>query len=73
MLLRMYLRWAEQNDYETELLDRQDGEEAGIKSATFAVAASTPTATSRARTGCTGWCASAPTTPRSAATPRSPR
>ncbi|HVS01186.1 MAG TPA: peptide chain release factor 2, partial [Thermoanaerobaculia bacterium] len=37
MLLRMYLRWAEQNGYEVEILDRQDGEEAGIKSATFAV------------------------------------
>lgn len=37
MLLRMYLRWAEQNNFETELLDRLEGEEAGIKSATFAV------------------------------------
>jgi len=37
MLLRMYLRWAEQGGYGTELLERQDGEEAGIKSATFAV------------------------------------
>jgi len=37
MLLRMYLRWAEQHGYEIELLDRQDGEEAGLKSATLAV------------------------------------
>jgi peptide chain release factor 2 len=37
MLLRMYLRWAEQRGYEVELMDRQDGEEAGLKSATFAV------------------------------------
>jgi len=37
MLLRMYLRWGEQNGYETDLLDRQDGEEAGIKSATVAL------------------------------------
>jgi peptide chain release factor 2 len=37
MLLRMYLRYAERNGFETELLDRQDGEEAGLKSATFAV------------------------------------
>src|SRR4028118_1237204 len=37
MLLRMYLRWAEQNGYQVELMERQDGEEAGIKSATFAV------------------------------------
>jgi len=37
MLLRMYLRYAEQSDWEVELLDRQEGEEAGIKSATLAV------------------------------------
>jgi len=37
MLLRMYVRWAEQREFEVELVDRQDGEEAGIKSATFAV------------------------------------
>ena len=37
MLLRMYLRWAEQDGFSTELLDRLEGEEAGIKSATFAV------------------------------------
>ena len=33
MLLRMYLRWGERNDYKTEVLDMQYGEEAGIKSA----------------------------------------
>jgi len=37
MLLRMYLNWAKENDYETELLDRQDNEQAGINSATIAV------------------------------------
>jgi peptide chain release factor 2 len=36
-LLRMYVRWAEQHDYEVEMLERLDGEEAGIKSATLAV------------------------------------
>ena len=34
MLLRMYTRWGERNRYETEILDIQYGEEAGIKSAT---------------------------------------
>ncbi len=37
MLLRMYLRWAEQNGFSVEILDRQEGEEAGIKSATITV------------------------------------
>jgi len=35
MLLRMYLRWAERSGYSTEILDYQQGEEAGIRSATF--------------------------------------
>jgi peptide chain release factor 2 len=37
MLVRMYLRWAEQNEYDTEMLDTMPGEEAGLKSATFSV------------------------------------
>ncbi|WP_396127407.1 peptide chain release factor 2 [Acidicapsa acidisoli] len=37
MLMRMYLRWAEQNGYKTEMNDYQDGDEAGIKSATFTI------------------------------------
>jgi len=37
MLLRMYLGWAQRNDYQTALLDRQDNEEAGINSATIAI------------------------------------
>src|SRR5579863_5677209 len=37
MLLRMYLRWAEQQGYKTEINDYQAGEEAGIKSATFTI------------------------------------
>ena len=37
MLLRMYLRWAENHRYKTEIVDRQEGEQAGIKSATVEV------------------------------------
>jgi peptide chain release factor 2 len=37
MLLRMYLRWAEQHGYRTEVIDYQAGEEAGVKSVTVAV------------------------------------
>jgi peptide chain release factor 2 len=37
MLLRMYLRWADTHRYKTEIVDRLEGEQAGIKSATVAV------------------------------------
>lgn len=37
MLLRMYLRWAEEHDYRTEITDYQAGDEAGVKSVTFLV------------------------------------
>ena len=37
MLMRMYLRWAEREGFKTEMNDYQDGEEAGIKAATFTV------------------------------------
>ncbi|HEY5997573.1 MAG TPA: peptide chain release factor 2 [Candidatus Deferrimicrobiaceae bacterium] len=35
MLLRMYTRFCDRNGYAMELAERQDGDEAGIKSATF--------------------------------------
>ena len=37
MLYRMYTRWCEKNNKKIELLDYQDGEEAGIKSVSFIV------------------------------------
>jgi peptide chain release factor 2 len=37
MLMRMYIRWAEQHKYPVEVYDTSYAEEAGIKSATFAV------------------------------------
>lgn len=39
MLLRMYLRWSERHGYNTEVYDTSYAEEAGLKSATFAVKA----------------------------------
>lgn len=37
MLMRMYERWAERNKMEVEFLDYQDGDTAGIKSATLEI------------------------------------
>lgn len=37
MLERMYLRWAEDRSYRTEILDQTEGEEAGLKSVTIAI------------------------------------
>jgi len=37
MLLRMYLRWCEEHDYATEILDVQAGDEAGLRGVTFTV------------------------------------
>ena len=37
MLLRMYLKWAEQRGFKTEVIDYQPGEEAGLKGVTFKV------------------------------------
>ncbi len=37
MLMRMYLRWGEQNDYKMTLIDMLEGDGAGIKSATIEV------------------------------------
>jgi peptide chain release factor 2 len=37
MLLRMYLRWAEDKGYQTEIIDILSGDEAGLKNVTFTV------------------------------------
>jgi peptide chain release factor 2 len=37
MLYRMYLRWSERKDFKIELLDYQNGDEAGIKDVSFIV------------------------------------
>jgi peptide chain release factor 2 len=39
MLMRMYTRWAEQHKYPVEIFDTSYAEEAGLKSATFAIRA----------------------------------
>lgn len=37
MLFRMYVQWAQKNDYTTEILDRSENDEAGINSAALAI------------------------------------
>jgi peptide chain release factor 2 len=37
MLFRMYLRWADRRGFETEIVDQQPGEEAGVKSASVII------------------------------------
>ncbi|MDD3324686.1 MAG: peptide chain release factor 2 [Sulfurospirillaceae bacterium] len=37
MLYRMYLRWAERNGFKVEVLDYQEGEEAGLKDVSFII------------------------------------
>jgi peptide chain release factor 2 len=37
MLMRMYLRWGERQNFKVEINEVQDGDEAGIKSATFTI------------------------------------
>jgi peptide chain release factor 2 len=37
MLMRMYMRWAEQHGYKAQLIEESEGEQAGIKSATLQI------------------------------------
>jgi len=37
MLLRMYIQWAQKHDYATQIMDRQENDEAGINSAALAI------------------------------------
>ena len=73
MLYRMYTRWVERHGFTYKILDYEEGDEAGIKSAAISIEGETPTGTSRARTASTAWSASAPSTPTPAARPPLPR
>ena len=37
MLMRMYIRWAEEHDHKIEIVDQREGEEAGLKSAMISI------------------------------------
>ena len=51
MLLRMYSRFADRHGFEMELVERQEGEEAGIKSATFVLSGDHPYGYVKAESG----------------------
>lgn len=51
MLLRMYMRWVEKRGWKSELLDKLDGEEAGIKSATIKISGKNAFGYSKAEKG----------------------
>jgi len=58
MLLRMYLRWAQRRGFQTELNEASEGDEAGIKSATFTVHGENAYGLLSAERGYTAWFAS---------------
>jgi peptide chain release factor 2 len=51
IMLRMYLRWATDRDFKTDLLEASPGEEAGLKSATFTVSGENAYGTLKAERG----------------------
>ena len=68
MLLRMYLRWSERRGFKTEIIDYQEGDEAGHRRRQLQRhRATTRSATCGARTACTASCASRRSTPTRAA------
>jgi peptide chain release factor 2 len=62
MLLRMYLRWAEQHGHKVEWIEESAGEEAGIKSATVKVGGENAYGWLKTESGVHRWCASRPST-----------
>src|SRR5262249_37009981 len=51
MLFRMYLRWCERRGYKTDIIDFQEGDEAGIDSVSFTVAGDSAYGYLRSETG----------------------
>ncbi len=74
MLLRMYVRWAEQHGYKVEWLEESAGEGAGIKSATVRISRRRRLWLAEDRIAAsTAWCASRRTIRRRGAIPALPR
>ena len=73
MLLRMYLRWAEEKGFSSKILDIQPGDEAGVKSATIMVNGRYAYGYLRSEMASTGWSAFPPLMSTVGGTPRLPR
>ena len=72
MLLRMYVRWAEQHGYKVEWLEESGGEEAGLKSATIEIKGAERLWLAEDRNpACIAWCASRRSIPMRGAIPAS--
>ena len=69
MLLRMYMRWGEQQEFKVELIEETAGDEAGIKSATLLIKGHNAHGWPRPNPACTDWCASRRSIRTPAATP----
>ena len=72
MLYRLYTRWAERHGYKYNILDYQDGDEAGIKSASIEIIGENAYGYLKAKTVSTVWCASPPSSLPDVARPLSP-
>ena len=73
MLMRMYTRWAERTGFSVEMLDVNEGEEAGIKGAMLEIKGQYAYGYLSPRPACIGWCASRRSTRRRAGTRASRR
>ena len=67
MLYRMYTRWTERHGFTYQIMDYQDGDEAGIKSASILVEGHNAYGFLRSETACTAWCVFRPTMPKASA------
>ncbi len=73
MLMRMYIRWGERQNFKVEINEVQDGDEAGIKSATFTISGEFAYGLLSGETGVHRLVRISPLTPPSVVTPASPR
>src|SRR5438132_8694851 len=72
MLFRMYTRYCERKGWKWSWAISSPARRRGSRTPPSSPAATTPTGGSKRKSGCTGWCASRPSTPTRGGTPRFP-